>query len=102
MSEATSVRGQVEERIQSYMSRMETCVSHTVGEVMHQLEKEMQVVASGAVTTSMQQMQALVGAVWGELQAQIETGHQESQRYQDEVRGEMKHCQVMLHCSLPT
>ena len=35
-------------------------------------------------------MQALIGTVRGELQAQMEADHQEAQRRQEMIRGEMK------------
>ena len=61
-----------------------------VGEATQQLEQEVQAVASSMAATSTQQMQTLVEIVWGELQAQMEASHQEAQRQQDMIRGEMK------------
>ena len=49
LSEAASVCGQVEDKIQSYVSRTEADASRVVGEATQQLEKEVQAAASGAV-----------------------------------------------------
>ena len=59
--------GRVEETIQTYMSCAEAGMSRAVGEITQQLEKDVQAAASGMAATSAQQMQALVGAVRGEL-----------------------------------
>ena len=42
------------------------------------------------VAISMQQMQVLVSAIQGDLKAQMETSHQEVQRRQEKVQGEME------------
>ena len=65
LPKAKSVRGQVEEKTQSYILHTEAGVSRTIGEATQQLQKEVQVAVSGMVTMSMQQTQALVGTVWG-------------------------------------
>ena len=59
------------------MAHTEAGVSRAIEEVTQQLGKDAQTVAYGAVVTSMQQTQALIGAIWSESQTQIETGHQE-------------------------
>ena len=90
LSEAAAVCGQVEQKIQSYVLHTQASVLHTVREATQQLEKEVQAAASGVVIMSIQQTQALVGAMRGELQAQIEAGHHEVQKQQETIRGEMK------------
>ena len=67
LSEVASVRGQVDKRIQSYISQTEAGMSCAVGEATQQLEKKVQAAASGAVAASTQETQALVGTVRGEL-----------------------------------
>ena len=78
--EAALVRGQVEEKIQSYILRSEVGVLRAIGEATQELEKEVQAAASGAVVTCMQQMQTLVGTVRGELRAPMEASHQEMKK----------------------
>ena len=84
------MRGQVEQKTHSYVLCIEVGMSRTVGKATQQMEEEVQATASRAVVTSMQKTQALVGTVRGEVQAQIEAGHQEMQRQQETIRGEMK------------
>ena len=78
--EVASVRGQLEEKIQSYVSCTEVGVSCAVEEATPQLTKEVQAAAPSVITMSIQQTQELVGTIRGELQAQMEAGHQEMKK----------------------
>ena len=51
LMKAASVRGPVEEGIQSYMSCTEACMLCAIGEETQQLEKEVQVTTSSIVVT---------------------------------------------------
>ena len=85
LSEAVPVYGNLEERIHYYVSHTKAGVSRAVGETTQQMEKEVQAIAPGVVAMHTQQMQALVGNIRGELQAQMEAGHQEAQRQQEMI-----------------
>ena len=70
--------------------RTEVGMSRAVGKATQQLEKEVQAAASSVVTTSTQHMQALVGTVRGELQAQMEASHQEIKKHNEIIRCDMQ------------
>ena len=66
-SEVASVRGQVAEKVQSYISQTDARLSCAVGEATQQLEKEVEIAAMNAAVTSSHNTQALVGTVMDEL-----------------------------------
>ena len=79
LSEVALMRGQVEERIQSYIWQIEAGLSRAVGEAAQQLEKEIRAAALSTLVTSSHNTQALVGTVRDELQDKIDAKHEELQ-----------------------
>ena len=84
------MRGQVKERIQSYVSQIEVGLSRAAEEETQQLEKEAQAVAMSAVVTSSHSTQALVGTIRDELQVKMDSKHRELQRQNEMMQSELQ------------
>ena len=77
------------ERVKQVVEQSEAKTSHTVGSVVQQLEKEIEVTASSVTATSEHATQMAVADVCPDFQAQLEQTREELQRRNMDAKRQM-------------
>ena len=86
---ASSVLGEMSGQVKQMVEQTQSQMSRTVGDVVQQLEREIEVAASSTAVMSGQATKIAVADVHRELQAQLDLNRVESQRRDADTRKQM-------------
>ena len=89
VTEATSVRSQVESRVATLAKEAEETMSHAIGEMSQRLEHELETVASSTIMASAQNTRTEIEMLLVELQAKFNKDRTELHQEQLKRQGQM-------------
>ena len=89
IAEATPKHSQVESQVASLATEAEVTTSCVIGAMSQRLEHELETVASGTVTVSMQNTRVAIEGLCTKLQAKFDKDRAELQQQQLKTQGQM-------------